>query len=84
MCSLKKTVIYITSEMQSIRRAKLTVLMVTPWPLTDCVHWHKTKINVSLYRKLLSLQLMWLKVQSFITLFISIGCVNYLLFAAPG
>ena len=37
---------------------------------TDCVHWHKMKINVSLYRKLLFLQLMWLKVQSFITLFI--------------
>ena len=60
-----------TIEMQSIGREKHTVLMVTPWPLTDCVHWHKMKINVSLYRKLLFLQLMWLKVQCFITLFIS-------------
>ena len=60
-----------TSEMQSIGRAKHTVLMVTPWPLTDCVHWHKIKINVSLYRKVLFLQLMWLKVQSFIILFMS-------------
>ena len=49
--------------MQSIGRAKHTVLMVTPWPLTDCVHWHKMKINVSLYRKLLFLELKWLNVQ---------------------
>ena len=59
---------YITSEMQSIGRVKHTMLMVTgsdpmaTYHFTDCVHWHKMKINVSLYRKLLVLKLMWLTV----------------------
>ena len=54
-------VYYKTSEMQSIERAKHTVLMVTgsdlmaTYHFTDCVHWHKMKINVSLYRNLLLL-----------------------------
>ena len=32
--SLSSIIVYITSEMQSIGRAKHTALMVTPWPLT--------------------------------------------------
>ena len=38
----------------------------------DCVHWHKMKNNISLYGNLLLLQIMLLKVQSFITL-----CISY-------
>ena len=45
----------ITSEMQSIGQAKHTVLMVTgndpmaTYHFADCVHWHKMKINVSIF-----------------------------------
>ena len=50
------SMIYITSEMRGVKHMVLMVTESDPmatYHFTDCVHWHKMKINVSLYIKLL-------------------------------